>query len=87
MNYGKGGYRSCLWKVLSKTDGQPRINLLVIAHGGSSRIYPKSSEHGAPVVTHGNPALGLESAEHNFNFVPLLVKVFIIRYWLIPVLF
>ena len=29
----------------------------------------------------------LESTEHNFSFVLLLVKVFIIRYWLVPVLF
>ena len=35
---------------------------------------------GIPGVTHGNPASALETTEHNLDFMPLPVKVFIIKY-------
>ena len=40
-----------------------------------------------PLITHGDPTPVLESAKHNFYFVPLLIEIFIINYRLFSVLF
>lgn len=39
---------------------------------------------GAAVITHGNSAPILESAEHDFYFVPLFVKLLVIGHWGFP---
>lgn len=42
---------------------------------------------GASVIAHGNSAPVLEPTKHDFNFVPLLIEVFIIKNRLFSVLF
>lgn len=47
--------------------------------GREERVSPS-------VIAHGNSAPVLEPTKHDFNFVPLLIEVFIIKDRLFPVL-